>query len=136
MSGYLWLGARLATDGRRFDGPWNFGPPDEAPVSVASLVEQILERWPDARTRMVVERDESGREAPTLRLDSSKAGRELGWGRAWSIAEALDATVVGYRGFVGGVGDMYRLCVEQIATFSEAARARGLAWTNRAPRSP
>ena len=136
LSGYLWLGARLAIDGRRFGGPWNFGPPDEVPVSVATLVEQILDRWPDARTRMVVERDESGREAQTLRLDSSKAGRELGWGRGWSIAEALDATVVGYRGFVGGVGDMYRLCVDQIATFSEAARARGLAWTNRTPTSP
>ena len=29
-SGYLWLGARMLREGRRYEGAWNFGPTDEA----------------------------------------------------------------------------------------------------------
>ncbi len=46
LSGYLQLGARLARDGRRFAGPWNFGPAAQADErSVRWVVERFIDDW-------------------------------------------------------------------------------------------
>ena len=44
LSGYLWLAALLLRDGRRYEGPWNFGPTDaDGARPVRWLVETFLD---------------------------------------------------------------------------------------------
>jgi len=94
LSGYLVLAEQLL-EGRAAEA-WNFGPDasDERPV--AWLVERLAQRWPlevrvgsDAR---------AGKEAPVLRLDSTKAREELGWAPRWDLDTAIDAIVEWYAG--------------------------------------
>jgi len=130
LSGYLWLGVLLASDGARYGAPWNFGPEKGPELTVVQVVQGLLERWPAPATRIRVERDESGAEAARLRLDSSRASHHLGWGPSWEIGRALDATVEWYRRFYDDPrGDaMYAHSVEQVEAYTAAAGARGLRW--------
>lgn len=96
LSGYLRLGQGLL-GGEPVDGPWNFGPGENASVPVSALVDSIALRWPGLRC-------EPGRgphpyEATTLRLDCSKSERELGWRPVWDAAESIAHTVAWYRAF-------------------------------------
>jgi len=130
LSGYLWLGARLLSDGPRYSAPWNFGPEAGPALTVLQLVQGLLARWPAPAIRVRVEREASSAEARLLRLDSSRAGAHLGWRPAWGIDQALDVTVEWYRRFYAEPGHpaMYAHSVEQIEAYVAAAAARGLPW--------
>ena len=129
LAGYLQLGAQLARQPGRFAESWNFGPVDAEPLPVAALVAQMLEGWPGHSTRLVVEPGPPGKEAQTLRVDSSKAIRQLGWRPAWSAREALDAGIGWYRAALGTRdGGMRDASLQQIETYCAAARAVRAEW--------
>jgi CDP-glucose 4,6-dehydratase len=92
LSGYLVLAERLLEGGAA--EAWNFGPDaaDERPVSW--LVERFARHWP---LEVRVQAD-AGKEAPVLRLDSSKAREQLGWAPRWDLDTAIEATVDWYAG--------------------------------------
>jgi CDP-glucose 4,6-dehydratase len=97
-------------------------------MTVEELVSGILSRWP-SNTHLVVERDESAREAQLLRLDCSKANQRLKWRAAWKIDQTLDAIVAWYKHFYTSAdADMYDFTVGQIEAYTHAARAEGIAW--------
>lgn len=101
LGGYLLLGHRAATEGQRFAGAWNFGPPEDENVPVRDLVEQLRSRWPELMVDYQAE--ESGpHEAAVLRLDCTKARNELGWRPALGLSRALDMTAEWYREAPGG----------------------------------
>jgi CDP-glucose 4,6-dehydratase len=130
LSGYLWLGSRLATDRqRRYCSAWNFGPADGPPVTVETIVRTILSAWPAPATRLIIERDRTESESQLLRLDCSKARHALGWRATWTIERTLEAVVEWYRHFYehGGAG-IYERTVGQIRQFVESARAQRIRW--------
>ncbi len=60
------------------------------------LVERLAERWP---IEVRVQPDaRAGKEAPMLRLDSTKAREQLGWAPRWDLDTALDAILEWYAG--------------------------------------
>lgn len=96
LGGYLFLGHRAATEGQPFSGAWNFGPTEDESVSVRDLVEQLRSRWPELKVDYQAE--ESGpHEAAVLRLDCTKARKELGWRPVLGLSRALDMTAEWYR---------------------------------------
>jgi CDP-glucose 4,6-dehydratase len=58
------------------------------------------------------------REAPVLRVDSSKARERLGWQPAWDLAAGLDAAREWY-----AATDARQVTLQQIVRFEEASRA-------------
>jgi CDP-glucose 4,6-dehydratase len=96
LGGYLLLGHRAATDGQKFGGPWNFGPPEEDSVAVGDLVEGLRRRWPGLKADYRAE-DSGPHEAAVLRLDCTKARTELGWRPVLGLERALDLTAQWYR---------------------------------------
>jgi CDP-glucose 4,6-dehydratase len=95
LGGYLLLAHRAATDGQRFGGPWNFGPGVEDSVSVGELVERLQRRWPQIEVEYRTN-DKSPHEAAVLRLDCTKARKELGWRPTLDLDQALDMTAAWY----------------------------------------
>jgi CDP-glucose 4,6-dehydratase len=78
LRGYLTLAEVLATEPERSIGDWNFGPASDDVVTVAQVAETLAPYWrvSPAWRQLPGERTKEERE---LRLDCSKANRQLGW---------------------------------------------------------
>lgn len=118
LSGYLALARALIKHGRKFSGAWNFGPQDSAAATVAQLVELLSNAWGGARWQVQPAADGPA-EARTLRLDTAKARKRLGWRPCLSLRESVDLTIEWYRGALTVRGSrLYDLSVEQIRRYS------------------
>jgi CDP-glucose 4,6-dehydratase len=133
LSGYLWLGACLAKEGKksRIASPFNFGPEPSARQPVRRLVEEVLSHWPGKWTDG--SQPGSVHEATLLSLSIEKAGALLGWYPAWSFEETIQRTVNWYHeAHVKKNSNMQKFTSEQIDGYSAAARAKNLSWTQSA----
>ncbi len=130
LSGYLWLGARLAESGKdpALNGAYNFGPDARANQPVATLVREFFRHLPGEW------RDESlpgaPHEATLLHLSTDKAAARLQWFPTWDFADAVRETAAWYRARHIANADMVRYSSEQITRFAAAAAARCLAWAH------
>jgi CDP-glucose 4,6-dehydratase len=128
LSGYLWLGARLAEPQReaRLADAFNFGPDARSNQPVAALVTEFLRHWPGEW------RDESQPDAPHeasfLHLDTDRAAQWLGWFPTWDFADAVRETARWYHARHTSPADMRAFSQAQIDAFTAHAADRGLAW--------
>lgn len=129
LGGYLWLGARLAREGKTSPlmGAFNFGPDSASQQSVRVLVEAILREWPGEW------RDASDpshpHEARLLSLSIRKAGERLDWHPVWSFSESVSHTVRWYRArHEAKPADMLGLSLSQINEYIETARQKQSPW--------
>jgi CDP-glucose 4,6-dehydratase len=115
LSGYLLLVQKL-WNGPGYEDGWNFGPDEEDERPVRWLVERLVALWGgDLRWERVGNAGEP-RETHTLRLDSSKARRELGWSPRWTLDRALESVVDWYKAFRAG-DDVRQVALEQVRAF-------------------
>jgi CDP-glucose 4,6-dehydratase len=129
LSGYLWLGAQLASR-PELRSSWNFGPSDDSPRSVEHVVNILLEKWAPPRTRLIVAPDSRMYESTLLRLDCSKAHHLLDWRATWSIDRTLEAIVHWYKQFFArGGADMFEVSVEQIEDYMRDAGSQRIRWS-------
>lgn len=127
LSSYLWLGALMTKD-RKYCSSWNIGPADDPVPTVQDVVQGILHRW-RGQTRLVIERDQTLREAQLLTLNCDKAHNEMRWRPAWRIERTLDAIVDWYQAFYSSEsGDMYSFATRQIEEYRESAVEGNIAW--------
>ncbi len=121
LFGYLLLAEALFDHGAGFGDAWNFGPHAAEAVSVSSMAERIAALWQDTgRPAVAWERDDrpAWHEAGLLRLDCSKAAKELGWRPRLSLDEALRSTVAWYAAWAGGM-NMRDFTLSQIAQYQD-----------------
>lgn len=130
LSGYLWLGACLASapPDSPLASPFNFGPGPGANRPVRELVEALLRHWPGQW------RDASDAQAPheaiRLNIAIDKAVIRLRWLPTWPFDETVRQTAVWYRARHGERHpDLLGLSRQQIAQFTQAATAQNVAWT-------
>lgn len=124
LAGYLALGEKLLAGETRFSGAWNFGPASTRCVNVREAAEIMARRWPKISFDCGAEAG-APYEAKTLRLDCSKAARELGWRGVWSARRALEVTADWYRAFYEtGTVETAR----QFRLYLDAAEKAGAAW--------
>ncbi|MBP8260827.1 MAG: CDP-glucose 4,6-dehydratase [Verrucomicrobia bacterium] len=130
LSGYLWLGACLASapSGSPLASPFNFGPGPGANRPVRELVEALLRHWPGQW------RDASDPRAPheaiRLNIAIDKAVIRLRWLPTWTFDETVCQTAVWYRArHAERRPDLLSLSRQQIAQFTQAAAAQNAAWT-------
>ena len=120
LSGYLMLAEQLVAQGQSFASAWNFGPADEGARSVRWILDHLGARLPEAVWRHVG--GPQVHEANVLKLDSSRAGRELRWAPRWGLPQALEKTVEWHLAWRRGE-DMRALCLAQINAHQSAAAA-------------
>ena len=89
LRGYLLLAERLSSGAASFASGWNFGPVDEDARPVSWIADRLARAWGDSAA-WVVDGAEHPHEDEVLRLDASRAGRELGWRPAMPLGDALD----------------------------------------------
>ncbi len=129
LSGYLWLGVRLANVEKTSPlvGAFNFGPGLQANVPVRELVEELLRQWPGTWEHTPA--PGAPKEAARLNLAIDKAAALLGWHPTWEFRDAVRATAQWYHErHVAKRADMTAFTLVQIAAFTDAARRKGLAW--------
>jgi CDP-glucose 4,6-dehydratase len=138
LSGYLWLAALLLRDGRRFEGPWNFGPTEEDGARpVRWVVERFLDEWGTGSWTTPAGSGRQPHEAHWLSLDSAKARERLVWAPVWDADTAVRQTAAWYRDYydllatgrhtLQGVDD---LCTRQLDEYVAGARASRVAWAS------
>ena len=125
LSGYLALGAGLLAGETRFSGGWNFGPADDRAVTVGEAAAALAREWVKIRFTAAPVAG-APHEARLLRLDCSKAQRELAWHGVWSSEECFRRTAVWYRRFYE---DGKVATAEDHRAYIADARKQGLAWT-------
>ncbi|MCB1886741.1 MAG: CDP-glucose 4,6-dehydratase [Rhodocyclaceae bacterium] len=118
LSGYLMLGARLLGGHADAADAWNFGPALVDMESVEALCEHMCPLLGASWSR---DRSPQPREAPMLRLDSSKAMVHLGWQPRFNFEEAVALTGDWYKRHAAGE-DARQLCEDRIERFE---RSRG-----------
>lgn len=115
LSGYLVLCQHLYNGGRKYSQAWNFGPKDDDVKSVEWIVNQMLQKWYYKHPRYHIIND-TKHEAKLLRLDCSKAMKELAWTPRWRLNSALDATIYWFVSYLQG-RDIKELCEQQIEEY-------------------
>lgn len=129
LSGYLWLGARLADTPKDSPliGAFNFGPGSQSNLPVRCLVEGLLEVLP-GRWRHAVTSD-APHEALRLDLAIDKAAALLRWFPTWDFNQAVRETALWYEArHFRPERDMTRFSLGQIERFVQIARQRGRSW--------
>lgn len=128
LSGYLWLGARLAGEGgERCATAFNFGPMPHANRPVSDLVEAILAQWPGRWETPAA--TEQPHEATRLNLAIERAATVLGWAPVWDFETTVRETVAWYHArHVAPRDTMLGLTIEQIGRFVNDATEREIAW--------
>ena len=134
LSGYLWLGARLAGETRggcTLTGEaYNFGPAADMDNTVAGVVDALALHWPGFHSKMDSVPAPGVKECTLLKLCCDKALACLGWKATLDFEECIRYTAEWYRAYYApDRPDMLAFTLGQIAAYSVAAEARGLAWT-------
>jgi CDP-glucose 4,6-dehydratase len=117
LSGYLMLGAKVASSPADFGGAWNFGPRAESVRSVQALSNAIVQRWGSGVVN--VSRDPNApHEATLLFLNCDKANHVLGWYPRWDFDETIARTVSWYSDVAAG-SSARQTSLQQIRDYME-----------------
>jgi CDP-glucose 4,6-dehydratase len=116
LHGYLLLAERLVTMPGEAPEMINFGPPPDACVPVAEVVERVLSLWGGGAWEL--EPSPQPPEAQALTLDATEAGRRLDWFPRLDLPTALEWTVEWWAGFRNGA-DIRKLATSQIEAYEE-----------------
>lgn len=98
LRGYLCLAEKLWTEGKKFEGAWNFGPDDNEGKPVSWMVEMLCKLWGNGASWELDSKAQSF-EATSLRLDSAKAKKLLGWQSAMDLPLSLKWIAEWYTAF-------------------------------------
>jgi len=117
LSGYLLLGAMLAENPKKYNGPWNFGPHIDCCRQVGELIKLFFDSygkgsWKDGSDGQ----SNAPHEASHLALACDKAHSLLRWHPVWNFEEAIYRTSTWYRKYTEGKPP-YELCINDIEEY-------------------
>jgi CDP-glucose 4,6-dehydratase len=96
LSGYLQIGQQLLAGKKEFADNWNFGPTEEATLTVLEVIEQSQKYWDKIKYELKEDKS-SPHEASLLKLDSSKARLKLHWQSIWNNQTTFEKTINWYK---------------------------------------
>lgn len=117
LSGYLLLGAELLSGRNDRATAWNFGPEASSYVPVEKLVALLREAY--GKGEWQVQEDSGPHEAKVLKLDWSKAQKELDWRPVWTFEDAVRKTAEWYRDVHAGASARTR-CEDHLQEYMAA----------------
>jgi CDP-glucose 4,6-dehydratase len=98
LYGYMLLATKLYDGKKEFSGAWNFGPNNQNLLTVQKFAELAFKKL--GKGDYIIKRDlNSKHEDKSLKLNSSKARKYLGWQQKLNINETMSLTFDWYRKF-------------------------------------
>lgn len=120
LSGYLLLGEKLLTEGKKYAEGFNFGPNEDSVLKVSDVAKKVVENY--GRGEVVVHKKDNLHEANLLMLNIEKAEKVLGWTPTYTADEAVKQTVDWYKNFYNQKTDMYEFTMKQIQEYEESIK--------------
>jgi CDP-glucose 4,6-dehydratase len=96
ISGYLLLGVKLFHESAAFSKAYNFGPLPEDHLPVRDLVKKAINIWGDGEWKDMSDKNQP-HEASLLKLDISRALKELNWKPRLNAEKAIEWTINWYK---------------------------------------
>jgi len=101
VNGYLKLGLSLVDQKEPF-AAYNFGPPKSHELNVMEVATLFIKNWGGENTKVeIMNSDKDLYESAILRLNSSKAKKDLDWKNILSQQDTIEWTVNWYKNFFG-----------------------------------
>ena len=97
LSGYLLLGEKLLTEGKKYADGFNFGPNEDSVLTVSEVAERVVKAY--GKGDVAVGEKSPLHEAGLLMLNIEKAEKVLGWIPTLTAEEAINNTVEWYKRF-------------------------------------
>lgn len=129
LSGYLWLGAQLATDDRLNGESFNFGPRAEQNHRVIKLIADVFQHWQGDFPCYEITGNTPFYEAGLLKLNCDKSLFYLKWQPTLTYDECVEFVGEWYAGYYQHKSDIQALTLQQLEAYIERATNRGNAWT-------
>ena len=120
LSGYLLLGEKLLTDGKKYADGFNFGPNEESVLTVADVAQRVTKAY--GKGEVIVGEKSPLHEAGLLMLNIEKAEKVLGWTPTYTADEAIKNTTEWYKRFYNNSEDMYKFTMQQIKEYEESIK--------------
>jgi CDP-glucose 4,6-dehydratase len=128
LSGYLWLGAKLAQNHDTLHGEsFNFGPLEGSAQTVAQLLGEFQKLENKAQWTQDLNADTSKKEAGLLNLNTDKAKKILGWQASLNFQDTIAMTSKWYWSYYSGKPDA-ALTTNQISEYCRLSADRGQSW--------
>ena len=115
LNGYLMLCEKLYNNGPKYTGAWNIGPDLKDCKSVGWIAQRFCEFWGSSKT-CSIQKGKHPHEAHFLKLDNTKAKKQLGCYPKWDINEAISRVVEWTKAYEAGVS-VREVCERQIGDF-------------------
>ncbi|WP_308169387.1 CDP-glucose 4,6-dehydratase [Acidithiobacillus ferriphilus] len=128
LSGYLWLGASLATNARLNGESFNFGPRAEQSRRVVDLISDLFEYWQQDFNCYQITGNVPFHEAGLLKLNCDKALFYLKWEPTLFYDECVRMVGEWYAGFYMQKQNVRELTQKQIELYMHLAKERGSRW--------
>ncbi len=116
LSGYLTLASAMSKEPKKFAGSYNFGPKLKDALAVETLVQQAIKNW-GSGTYKTAKIKKAPHEAGLLKLDISKAAKELKWFPVWNAKEAIERSVGWYKKAQINKSSSYAYCINNIKEY-------------------
>lgn len=97
LSGYLTIGEKLLTSGKKYAQSYNLGPEESSVLTVEDVAKKVIEFY--GKGELVVHKKDNLHEANLLMLNINKAKEVLGWKPVYNADEALKKTTSWYKKF-------------------------------------
>lgn len=117
LSGYLLLGEKLLTEGKKYAEGFNFGPNEDSVLRVLDVVQKIINLY--GKGEVVINKKDNLHEAALLMLNIDKAKKVLNWTPAYTSEQAIENTVEWYKHFYARDIDIFEFTLKQISDYSK-----------------
>lgn len=130
LSGYLVLGQNLAESEQSHGEQYNFGPRAEQNHTVEQLLHDLADYWRfnHVKDAYIVTGNIPFHEAGLLKLNCDKALFNLKWEANLDYKQCIKFVSQWYYEFYNENSDMLTYTVEQIHSYQELAKQKGLDW--------
>jgi CDP-glucose 4,6-dehydratase len=115
LSGYMILCEKMWDQPSKFSEGWNFGPEDESVHTVEEITDTVSELWGD-HAAWEKSNGDHPHETNLLKLDITKAKKQLGWTPKWDLDTSLEKIVTWYKSYYNSE-DMREITLRQIKEY-------------------
>jgi CDP-glucose 4,6-dehydratase len=117
LQGYLILCQKLYENGPSFSQSFNFGPDEKDAKNVEWIARDLVEIWGEGATYEISANNSLLHEAHFLKLNCTKALKELRWQPKWNIHVALEKICAWHKAHLNGE-DMHHYSLKDIKIYS------------------